>query len=385
MATLSFSCPKCGKLHERVNSGMVGFKVKCKCGFVFRLGSKADKNEDFGEVIRKKKAMKRRAAEAAASARAKIGTPTFDLLPKFDPSDPNREDVASPSNEIQSPVVSEPESPLDDSGSMELDDFPLPPPIPSELSHLIEPNQRAAAVEPKDDFSEPAATQIGQAVAVGFEQQDISISGNTGAARAIPDDLLADLEADQVEVQPELPPANGVIRQPSKVVKGRHEPIRKNSKKGKTADGSGSVLWSCIGLGLSVIFGIAYFVKFIFNAIALYGVSSMRVEGAEAEVEAVMGFFAWSVMLDTCVTTILGMSLLFTGVAALFELGKSKLYQWPWIIQGCLAGLALVWGCVQCGIAWQAGSFWGVAITFFLAALAPLLVMFNSLARLILR
>ena len=88
MATLSFSCPQCGKLHERVNSGMVGFKVKCKCGFVFRLGSKADKNEEFGEVIRKKKEKKRRTAEkaeVAASARPKIANPTFDLLPKIWP------------------------------------------------------------------------------------------------------------------------------------------------------------------------------------------------------------------------------------------------------------------------------------------------------------
>lgn len=368
MATLSFSCPECGKLHERVNSGMVGYKVKCKCGFVFRLGSKADKNEDFGEVIRKKKEKKRRTAEkaeVAASARPEIANPTFDLLPKFDPLDPNREDVFSPSNEIQSPLVSDAESPVGDSGSMELEDFPLPPPIPEEMKHSV------------------GLAAGGRSV--GVEHQGLGSAPDNVAVAAIPDDLLADIEANQEEVQPELPPANGVIREPSQVVKGRHQPIRKKRKNGNSADGTGSVLWSCIGLGLSIVCGLVYFTKFIFGLMSMFGVAYFRAEVGEAEFDAASGFFAWSVVLDTCGSAVLGMSLMFTGVAAGFELGRSKLYQWPWIIQGGLAGLALVWGCLLCGLVWQSGSLAGVVATFFLVCLAPLVLMLNSLARLIIR
>ena len=59
---------------------------------------------------------------------------------------------------------------------------------------------------------------------------------------------------------------------------------------------------------------------------------------------------------------------------------------WPWIIQGGIAGIGLVLGCIYCGVEWQAGgTFLGLAFTFFLVGLAPLMLMLNSLIRLILR
>ena len=386
MATLSFSCPKCGKLHERVNSGMVGFKVQCKCGFVFRLGSKDDKNEDFGEVIRKKKELKRKTAEAAVSVRKKIGKPSFDLLPKFDPLDPNRDGVTSPSNEIQSPITPAPDSGVGESGSMELDDFPLPPPLPDELSHLVEPTVRSSAVEPMDVFAEPLTMQSGSAVL--SKRQVVSGFGKEAGVGAIPDDLLADIEADQIDVQPDLPPANGVIRQPSKVFKGRHKPVR--NKADAAADGSGSVLFSCIGLGLSVILTPIYFLKFAFSGLMLAGITwvinQVPVEAEAAMADATMGVWAGFAIFDLAVSAAVGMSLLVTGVAAGFELAKSKLYQLPWIIQGGLAGIGLVWGCVWCGVEWQSGSgMFGLASTFMFVGLVPLLLMINSLARLVFR
>ncbi|MDC3223417.1 hypothetical protein OAU26_00645 [Mariniblastus sp.] len=392
MATLSFSCPKCGKLHERVNSGMVGFKVQCKCGFVFRLGSKADKNEDFGEVIRKKKELKRKTAEAATSGRRKIENPTFDLLPKFDPLDPNREDVASPSNEIQSPISAVSE--MGDSGSMELEDFPLPPPLPDEMNHLVEPAVSSTAIEPAgsaDSFTEPEALQNGSVDR--SQRRVVSVSGSDASVGAIPDDLLADLEADQREVKPVLPSSNGVIREPSKVVKGRHKPLRHKPLRHKSnaADnGSGSVLFSSIGLGLSVILTPIYFVKFVLSVMTIVGGSLLGNQvsgepGAES-LDATLGALVGFTIFDLTISAALGMSILVTGVVAGFELAKSKLYQWPWIIQGGIAGIGLVWGCICCGVNWQSGgAFLGLALTFFLVGLAPLLLMLNSLFRLILR
>lgn len=375
MATLSFSCPKCGKLHERVNSGMVGFKVQCKCGFVFRLGSKADKNKEFGEIIRKKKELKRKTVEATSLARREIENINFDLLPKFDPLDPNREDVTSPSNEIHSPISSRVVSEMGDFGSMERQDFHLPPPIPDELKNFVETTSKSTAVEPADGFTEPEAFQNGSTFRSG--QQVVSGAGSEASVDAIPDDLLADLEADRTEFQPSLPSPNGVIREPSKVVKGRHKPLLHKpllhkplrSKSDEAANGSGSVLFSYIGLGISITLTPVCFLK-------LAGAGS----GA---VDATLGGFA---VFDLAISVALVVSLLVTGFVAGLELVKSKLYHLPWIIQGSIAGIGLVWGCIYCGVEWRSGStLLGLAFTFFRVGLAPLMVVINSLLRLILR
>lgn len=380
MATLSFSCPKCGKLHERVNSGMVGFKVQCKCGFVFRLGSKDDKNEDFGEIIRKKKELKRKTAEAAVSVQKKIGKPTFDLLPKFDPLDPNRDDITSPSNEIQSPITPASDSEVDDSGSMELDDFPLPPPVPENFNQHAEPDEILASqsngaspqFDSMDIFPEEVGSHKGTAVRSAPQPSVVDPSQNKSRIDAsigtIPEDLLADMDADSEDVTaPDLPSSNGVIREPSKVVKGRHKPVRK--KANVAADGTGSVLFSCIGLALSVI------LTPIYLFIMISGIA-----------DALFAGIAIFTIVNLCVSSAVGFSLLINGIFAVIELVKSKLYLWPWIIQGGLAGVALIWGCVQCGVAWQAGSdVLSLLLIFFLVGLAPLLLLSNSLARLIFR
>ncbi|MDE0934865.1 MAG: hypothetical protein OSA89_03055 [Mariniblastus sp.] len=380
MATLSFSCPKCGKLHERVNSGMVGFKVQCKCGFVFRLGSKDDKNEDFGEIIRKKKELKRKTAEAAVSVQKKIGKPTFDLLPKFDPLDPNRDDITSPSNEIQSPITPASDSEVDDSGSMELDDFPLPPPVPENFNQHAEPDEILASqsngaspqFDSMDIFPEEVGSHKGTAVRSAPQPSVVDPSQNKSRIDAsigtIPEDLLADMDADSEDVTaPDLPSSNGVIREPSKVVKGRHKPVRK--KANVAADGTGSVLFSCIGLALSVI------LTPIYLFIMISGIA-----------DALFAGIAIFTIVNLCVSSAVGFSLLINGIFAVIELVKSKLYLWPWIIQGGLAGVALIWGCVQCGVAWQSGSdVLSLLLIFFLVGLAPLLLLSNSLARLIFR
>ncbi|MDA7859035.1 hypothetical protein N9B05_04370, partial [Mariniblastus sp.] len=225
------------------------------------------------------------------------------------------------------------------------------------------------------------------------QRRDVSVSGSDASVGAIPDDLLADLEADQREVKPVLPSSNGVIREPSKVVKGRHKPLRHKPLRHKSnaADnGSGSVLFSSIGLGLSVILTPIYFVKFVLSVMTIVGGSLLGNQvsgepGAES-LDATLGALVGFTIFDLTISAALGMSILVTGVVAGFELAKSKLYQWPWIIQGGIAGIGLVWGCICCGVNWQSGdAFLGLALTFFLVGLAPLLLMLNSLFRLILR
>ena len=394
MATLSFSCPKCGKLHENVNSGMVGFKVQCKCGFVFRLGSKDDKNEDFGEIIRKKKELKRKTVEAAISVQKKIGKPTFDLLPKFDPLDPNRDDITSPSNEIQSPITPASDSEVDDSGSMELDDFPLPPPVPEDFNQHAEPDEILASqsngaspqFDSMDIFPEEVGSHKGTALRSAPQPSVVDPSQNKSRIDAsigtIPEDLLADIDADSVDVTPDFPSSNGVLRQPAEVVQGRH-------KAKVDADGTGSVLFSCIGLALSAILTPIYLFIMIRDIAAVVGVNLFNngvADVPDENTDVLLAGMALFTIVNLAISSAVGFSLLVTGIFAVIELVKSKLYLWPWIIQGGLAGVALIWGCVQCGVAWQAGSdFFGLLLIFFLVGLAPLLLLSNSLARLIFR
>ncbi|MFK7768002.1 MAG: hypothetical protein AB8B55_12335 [Mariniblastus sp.] len=56
MSSLSFSCPKCDKVHEGIKQKMAGHKVRCQCGFVFRLGPKRAKQPGAADdIIRKQK------------------------------------------------------------------------------------------------------------------------------------------------------------------------------------------------------------------------------------------------------------------------------------------------------------------------------------------
>jgi hypothetical protein len=68
MPTLSFSCPKCSKQHDRIKPEMIGHKVKCQCGYVFRIGAKSSKQPGVAEELKRKKAIKQ--CGALSNARA---------------------------------------------------------------------------------------------------------------------------------------------------------------------------------------------------------------------------------------------------------------------------------------------------------------------------
>lgn len=81
METLSFSCPKCGKLHERVKTEMVGHKVQCQCSYVFRLGSKSDKKPGIAkELNRKKEFRKQQEISQARSKSQKLTDEVVDAI-----------------------------------------------------------------------------------------------------------------------------------------------------------------------------------------------------------------------------------------------------------------------------------------------------------------
>lgn len=58
MASLSFSCPQCKKQHDRIKPEMIGHKVRCQCGYVFRIGAKASKQPGVAEKFKRKKTAK---------------------------------------------------------------------------------------------------------------------------------------------------------------------------------------------------------------------------------------------------------------------------------------------------------------------------------------
>ena len=55
-------------MHSRIKPEMVGHKVKCQCGFVFRLGAKKDKQPGVAEELKRKRALKQRRSAAASGA-----------------------------------------------------------------------------------------------------------------------------------------------------------------------------------------------------------------------------------------------------------------------------------------------------------------------------
>ena len=368
MATLSFSCPQCGKLHERVKSGMVGFKVKCKCGFIFRLGSKEDKNEEFGEIIRKKKEMKRKAADAAQLNRSQREQAAFDLLPKFDPFDPNREDAPSPSNEIQSPIPDVANSATDESA--ELDAFPLPPPIPDDGSSLIESEQ--AMIGGSRSVTPGAAVGLTEFSRTEAEKSQ-AVSGQ------IPEELLDSIDPDLPE-EPIPLPSNGVIRKQKRLVQGRPK------KKAKT-NGSSSFLLSLAGLILSLILGPLYVFGFGYSFLNFSAYAAAAVAAESSKDTAVLVSLPVSLGVTNMVISFVLSSILFlTFVLAIVEMVRSRLYFWPWMIQGGAAAIGLVLACVEVGFYFQAGSsFLYLLLKLVLIVMPPLMITVNSLVRLVAR
>lgn len=368
MATLSFSCPQCGKLHERVKSGMVGFKVKCKCGFIFRLGSKEDKNEEFGDIIRKKREMKRKAAEAAQLNRSNREQAAFDLLPKFDPFDPNREDAPSPSNEIQSPISEGVISASDE--SVELEAFHLPPPIPDD-----DPSLMVAQPGTSGDLrSGPPGVAVGLTELSRSEEKE-----SRAVAGQIPDELLDSIDSGLPE-EPIPLPGSGVIREQKKLVQGR-------PKKQAKSNGSSSFLLSLAGLILSMILGPIYVFGFGYRFLisGAYAAAAVAAENS-ADAAVLVSLPATLHVTNMVVCFVLSSTLLLTFVLAIVEMVKSQLYFWPWMIQGGAAAIGLILACAQVGFYFQAGSsFLYILIQLVVMVLPPLVITANSIARLIAR
>lgn len=109
MPTLSFSCPSCTKLHERVKPEMVGHKVRCQCGFVFRLGSKSDKLAWFSDELKRKNDLKKNQAYKTKPAPIRNPEPTqgdFDLGPAVaNPNVPHDPHEFSPSNKVRDSIL----------------------------------------------------------------------------------------------------------------------------------------------------------------------------------------------------------------------------------------------------------------------------------------
>ncbi len=67
--TLTFQCPGCGKIHQGVKPEMAGHKVRCQCGFVFRLGSKAGSGDSKSTKPPKAKSAKQTAGNSTSANR----------------------------------------------------------------------------------------------------------------------------------------------------------------------------------------------------------------------------------------------------------------------------------------------------------------------------
>ena len=43
MSSLTFSCPGCQRQYQRIKTEIRGYRVRCPCGFEFRVGDKSDR------------------------------------------------------------------------------------------------------------------------------------------------------------------------------------------------------------------------------------------------------------------------------------------------------------------------------------------------------
>ena len=95
MPTLSFSCPKCGKEHSRIKPEMSGHKVRCQCGFVFRLGSKTEKQPGVAEDLKRRRALKERKTALKANVFFDLDKP-FNGNDSVEPAEVSPDDLFAP-------------------------------------------------------------------------------------------------------------------------------------------------------------------------------------------------------------------------------------------------------------------------------------------------
>jgi hypothetical protein len=336
MATLSFSCPKCDKQHERIKPEMIGHKVQCQCGYVFRIGAKASKKPGVVEELKRKKASKKSGAPAdSLKGTPKSTQPTPMESParsSSPPQGPTKGDVidAEPLH-----LHSEYASPVD---AVPVDAVPMPIEQGNPLRDSITDNP--------DQF--PLEAQILDAIPIdagpapGFQ---------TDRVTQIPEELLAPQPPHVEPGGKSLPRSRPLSVSPPKRPTQRKR--RSQRSRSRSLDSPAGPVWT---VALSII-GIPVLVwilwRFVENASLAYEL--MRANpGTGSSIEQPGGgptFYFVMLVLMCFMFGALAISLVTSLVVAIIEISQGVHIGWATKLAAIVGGIVLISLLLTCG--WQ--------------------------------
>jgi len=381
MPTLSVSCPKCQKGHQRIKPEMVGRKVRCQCGFVFRIGSRANKQPVVSEKLNREKTAKARqpvSKQANQPQPDDASSGLFDLKAPLNPIEPDQSGLlqnvpASPRNTplenptehsktAKRPEVAQrltplkadeartPEAPsvdrhkLSDSCDESLDqkspldpnessDNETPKHVPfTNLSAPATPSDNFVELEPLED----SAAELIEPLPLGEPVQAQRLNSDIlDPLDALPDDMLSGGFQSPNQALPRLVPAAAPVPRPKRT---RRKPVPRRSTGPRLQSPAGAI-WTIVLTIIGVPWMSIVTISLISNSYKLYGVLTV-LNGVSSRAT---GAFVHLIAPIT-VSLIMGLlviSMIATGIVAIIELSTSRHVKWASTTSAVLGSLVL--------------------------------------------
>ena len=223
MATLSFTCPKCQRQHDRVKTEMAGFKVRCQCGHVFRLGPKQEPTPSKTKAAPSKPVTAKPAAarpvKPSAAKKPPVDDPEIDkLLQPRDVSESDSFDDFDDSGVLDQIIAASNAPPANPTAAAEVDELIRSPRFKTSSTNKATPAgeiQPAAKSKPTKNTPQPSeettsATASATSPAIKDYSVDDLLGGFDTPDTAAPesklstpttgdDDLLEPLDDDLLE------------------------------------------------------------------------------------------------------------------------------------------------------------------------------------------
>jgi hypothetical protein len=277
---------------------MAGFKVRCQCGFVFRLGPKDAKDKiAFEEKLARRKA--RRAERAERKNRQAGKLPDLpDAIPAYDPPPISMNEASGP---IESAPQENPHNKFED----DIPDDPFEPVGPTHATTEL------AGVQSNDNRFDPGSV--------------VEVLDDDEVLEAIPmDDPLMDLPVNELPVNPPLPSSRQGSASPLSPTSDR-KPSRKSSKrssrKSKSTFSIGGPVWTLV----LAVFG----TMFMFATLFLLGYRIVQTVYLFGNAHPVLvGLILALNILTFLMALATTIFLLIAGVLAALELSEKQYKTW---------------------------------------------------------
>ena len=337
MSTLSFSCPQCQKVHSRIKPELVGHKVKCQCGFVFRLGAKKDKQPGVDQELKRKRAAKQRRSEATGSA-------TIEPV--------RRSPIAKPSKETQKPL---PGPPLP---SPPLDVEPIMGPI--EVAGEVSGNPIGAGdeflVQPILEIEPDTARHNEIPILEPISPGPLPVADFVPPANDIADPFLDPLDTNG-QSQAGAPLSTGTptgAPQPKKK-RAKSRPLRAGEKRLDSMAGpTVSLIVSILGL-IAMILVVTFLV---FSLMSNLDQQALKLFMSDAQ-KSWLTFALIRTVALVAMGSLLALSVLASGVTAVMEMNQKRKIGWAHMTAAILAAIFMLMLLVHLVSTW--GQFYSLA------------------------